>query len=179
MTYNNKWLLAQHPTPSFFFFWGHQPSKDGSVTKSCFSQWWHSPFTVDGKTYPTAEHWMMAGKATLFGDTTIEKEILAAPSPQTVKALGRRVANFNQDTWNEHKFDIVTTGNFHKFSQHPELKEFLLATRKKVLVEASPMDRVWGIGLGENNENAHKPANWRGQNLLGYALMVVRDKFNQ
>jgi ribA/ribD-fused uncharacterized protein len=179
MTYSNTWLLAQQPTPAFCFFWGHKPSADGSITKSCFSQWWYSPFTVDGKTYPTAEHWMMAGKATLFGDTKIEKEILASPDPNSVKALGRKVANFNQDTWNTHKMEIVTLGNYHKFTQHPDLKTFLLNTGDKVLVEASPMDRVWGIGIGEKNENAHIPANWKGQNLLGYALMAVRDQLKQ
>ncbi|OMP76322.1 NADAR family protein [[Flexibacter] sp. ATCC 35208] len=175
MTYDNNWLIAQKPTPTLCFFWGHQPSKDGSITKSCFSQWWYAPFTVNEKTYPTAEHWMMAGKATLFGDTEIEKQILNTPSPASVKALGRKVANFDPAKWDAAKREIVTQGNFHKFSQHPDLKAFLLDTGKEVIVEASPMDRIWGIGMAATNVNAPYPEKWRGQNLLGYALMAVRD----
>ncbi|WP_440135425.1 NADAR family protein [Chitinophaga sancti] len=175
MTYDTNWLIAQQPTPKFCFFWKPEISEDGSITESCLGQWWVAPFTVNGKTYLTAEHWMMAGKATLFGDTEIEKKILASPSPATVKALGRKVANFDPAKWDAAKREIVRQGNIHKFTQHPELKAFLLSTGKDVLVEASPLDRIWGIGLSATNENAAHPEKWRGQNLLGYALMEVRD----
>lgn len=175
MIYDNNWLIAQPTPPSFCFFWKPDISEDGSITKSCFSQWWYSPFTVEDKTYLTAEHWMMAGKATLFGDTEMEKKIIATPSPHNVKALGKKVANFDQAKWNAAKKEIVTQGNVHKFTQHPELKKFLLGTGNDVLVEASPLDRIWGIGMSETNANASNPEKWRGENLLGYALMAVRD----
>jgi len=179
MQYNNDWLIKKSQegeNVQFLFFWGHRPSKDGSITKTCFSQWWPSPFKVEGHTYLTAEHWMMASKAKLFGDDEIISEILAAPGPAEVKKLGRKVKNFNAELWEQHKFQIVVEGNFHKFTQHPALKIFLLNTAEKVLVEASPMDTVWGIGMAEDNPEVYRPASWRGENLLGYALMEVRDQ---
>ena len=179
MTFNKQWLLQHYPDPGaipFLFFWGHQPSKDGSVTKSCFSQWWVAPFVVDGVTYQTAEHWMMVGKAKLFGDLEIMPKILGATTPAAAKKGGRLVKNFVADVWDRHKFELVVAGNWHKFSQHPDLKAFLLATGDQVLVEASPMDRIWGIGMAGDNPAAKDPASWRGNNLLGFALMEVREK---
>jgi ribA/ribD-fused uncharacterized protein len=159
----------------FNFFWGHTPDKNGKITKSVFSQWWHQPFVVDGITYPTCEHWMMAGKARLFGDTEILAQILASSKPDEAKKLGRKVANFDGKIWNEHKFEIVRTGNMHKFSQHEELRQFLCNTRYHILVEASPYDNIWGIGLKADDARAQNPNLWRGENLLGFALMEVRD----
>ncbi|MVT09628.1 NADAR family protein [Chitinophaga tropicalis] len=181
MKYNNEWLVTRFNAKekiSYTFFWGHTVTP-GIVTKSCFSQWWTSAFTVNNKTYPTAEHWMMAEKARLFNDTAIEEKILQAPSPARAKQLGREVKNFDPAKWDKEKFNIVVKGNLHKFSQHPDLKAFLLNTRDSVLVEASPLDRIWGIGIGANNEHAENPLKWRGQNLLGYALMIVRDEFKK
>ncbi len=179
MKYDNNWLIAKYQAKEkikFLFFWGHRPSADGSVTQSCFSQWWHAPFTVDGITYKTAEHWMMAGKARLFNDDVTLQRILLVNTPDEAKKLGREVKNFNAATWDAHKFDLVVNGNQHKFSQHPALKTFLLHTHERILVEASPMDRIWGIGMAASNEHVENPLQWRGHNLLGYALMVVRDQ---
>jgi ribA/ribD-fused uncharacterized protein len=179
MQYNNDWLIKKSQEGEniqFLFFWGHRPSKDGSITKTCFSQWWLSSFNVEGHTYLTAEHWMMASKAKLFGDDAIISKILEAPTPAEAKKLGRKVKNFDAELWEQHKFQIVVEGNFHKFTQHPALKIFLLNTAEKVLVEASPVDAVWGIGMAEDNPEVHHPASWRGENLLGYALMEVRDQ---
>ncbi|WP_108869187.1 NADAR family protein [Aquimarina aquimarini] len=162
----------------YLFFWGHTPNKDGSIGKSCFSQWWKSAFIVDQETYKTAEHWMMAGKAKLFGDTDIQKQIIACNDPMEAKQLGRKVKNFDPEVWNQHKYQIVKEGNLYKFSQHKDLKEFLLSTKKQVLVEASPRDRIWGIGMGQSNEKAQNPNLWRGQNLLGFVLMEVRDELS-
>lgn len=159
----------------FLLFWGHRPSKDGSITTSCLSQWWHSSFESEGKVYKTAEHWMMAKKAELFDDSMCEK-ILEAPSPGAAKALGRKVKDFSQEIWNDRKYDIVKQGSWLKFSQNEELGTFLLGTKDRILVEASPVDRVWGIGLSKNHQNAEKPKLWRGKNLLGFALMETRDK---
>ncbi|NOQ70937.1 MAG: DUF1768 domain-containing protein [Crocinitomix sp.] len=160
----------------YLFFWGHQPSKDGSVSATCFSQWWKASFEVDGNVFRTAEHWMMYQKAILFADQEIAKEVLTVGAPMQAKALGRKVNNFDADIWDQHKFQIVIDGNLHKFKQHIELKEYLIKTGKRTIVEASPRDRIWGIGMGKDNEKAQNPLMWRGQNLLGFALMEVRDK---
>ncbi|WP_299184447.1 NADAR family protein [uncultured Aquimarina sp.] len=160
----------------YLFFWGHTPNKDGSISKSCFSQWWNQSFAVEGVVYKTAEHWMMAEKARLFKDDLIEKEIIDCNHPMEAKQLGRKVRNFDPKIWDAHKYEIVKQGNYHKFSQHQELKEFLLNTKKRIIVEASPRDRIWGIGMGQANEKAQNPNLWRGQNLLGFALMEVRDE---
>jgi ribA/ribD-fused uncharacterized protein len=166
--------LIECNNDDFLFFWGHQPAKDGIITKSCFSQWWMASFENDGKLYLTAEHFMMARKAALFGDTEIEEQILVTKSPKDVKALGRKINNFNNDIWNEHKYEIVKEGNFFKFSQNEPLREFLIGTKSKVIVEASPVDSIWGIGMSENDPDAQSPELWKGENLLGFALMEVR-----
>lgn len=160
----------------YLFFWGHRPRRDGSPSPSCLSQWWPAPFTVDGVEYLTAEHWMMAAKARLFGDAEAQARVLAAPHPHAAKAAGRQVRGFDEAMWREHRFGIVVEGGLHKFGAHAELRAFLLATRDRVLVEASPLDRVWGIGLAADDERAPEPARWRGGNLLGFALMEVRER---
>jgi ribA/ribD-fused uncharacterized protein len=178
MQYSLSWLLAtleKKDRVKFLFFWGHQKSKSGEITAACFSQWWGSPFTVDGVRYNTTEHWMMAQKARLFQDEEIYQQIIAAKSPAEAKALGRRVSRFEEATWNSQRSAIVVRGNLEKFRQHPDLQEFLLSTKNRVLVEASPVDRIWGIGLAADNERAENPQQWQGLNLLGFALMDVRD----
>ena len=174
-----KAALAEGSWPKFLFFWGHQPSPDGSVTKSCFSQWWIAPFSIGGTTYPTAEHYMMASKARLFGDEEALHRILVAKHPKQAKQAGRMVAGFDEATWIERRFDLVVTGNYAKFSQHPELARFLLQSGQRVLVEASPADRIWGIGLAADDERAADPARWLGLNLLGFALMEARAKLRE
>ncbi|MFD7440677.1 NADAR family protein [Streptomyces sp. NPDC059909] len=160
----------------YLHFWGHTPRRDGAVGASCLSQWWPSPFTVDGVEYATAEHWMMAGKARLFGDEDAERKAVAATSPALAKKTGRLVLGFNDGIWERERFGIVVEGSVHKFAQHADLREFLLSTGDRVLVEASPRDRVWGIGLTADDERAHDPAQWRGLNLLGFALMEARER---
>ena len=163
-------------TPKWAFFWGHTPSKDGCITKSCFSQWWEChPFIIDSVVYPTAEHYMMAEKAALFGDPTTRALILSAPTPGAAKALGRQVRGFNEETWLAHRYAIVVRANLAKFAQNPALGAFLRNTGTRVLVEASPVDTVWGIGLAQDDAKVNDPNQWRGLNLLGFALMQVRD----
>ena len=183
MQYSLEWLLSQQQTgkrPKYLFFWGHQPSRDGSVTASCFSQWWDGhPFSFEGQIYSTAEHWMMAEKARLFNDEEMLQEILQSKSPGEAKKLGRKVKGFDQETWLAHRMNIVIQGNLHKFGQHEELKAYLLSTKDRIIVEASPRDRIWGIGMGKSNEKATNPSQWRGLNLLGFALMGVRDMLRE
>ncbi|MER7926586.1 NADAR family protein [Streptomyces sp. NPDC096057] len=158
----------------YLHFWGHRPRPDGRVGASCLSQWWPSPFTVDGVTYATAEHWMMAGKARLFGDGDALARVLAAGHPSQAKRAGRLVRGFDEEVWARERFGIVVEGSVRKFSADAELRGFLLGTGKRVLVEASPVDRVWGIGLAADDAAAGDPERWRGPNLLGFALMVAR-----
>ncbi|MET8040520.1 NADAR family protein [Micromonospora sp. NPDC005215] len=158
----------------FLFFWGHQPQRDGSIGAGCLSQWWPDPFSVDGQEFRTAEHYMMWRKAVLFGDATAAARILTVAHPHAAKTLGRQVDGFDERVWQEHRLDIVVAGAVAKFGQRPELREYLLGTGERVLVEASPVDRVWGIGLAADHPDAVDPARWRGLNLLGFALMRAR-----
>ncbi|MFI8221138.1 NADAR family protein [Streptomyces sp. NPDC085932] len=160
----------------YLHFWGHRPRPDGRIGPSCLSQWWPSPFTVDGVQYATAEHWMMAGKARLFEDAAAERAVLAAGHPAEAKKAGRLVRGFDEAVWARERFRIVVEGSVHKFGAHPELQGFLLGTGDRVLVEASPVDRVWGIGLAADDEAAMDPERWRGPNLLGFALMAARER---
>jgi ribA/ribD-fused uncharacterized protein len=159
----------------FLFFWGHQPEPDGRIGAGCLSQWWPAPFTVDDRVFATAEHYMMWRKATLFGDRAAARKILEAPHPHAAKALGGRVTGFDQQVWDEHRVSTVVTGNLAKFRQHLLLGDFLAGTSRRILVEASPVDRIWGIGLTRDDPAAADPGKWHGLNLLGFALMQVRE----
>jgi ribA/ribD-fused uncharacterized protein len=179
MPYSTAWLLDQSPAETkYLFFWGHTPKQKEEVDKSCFSQWFPAAFEVAGDTYATAEHWMMAEKARLFGNDELRLRIIAAKHPAEAKKLGREVTGFDPQVWDEQKYDLVQAGNYHKFSQHPSLKAYLLHTGSRVLVEASPVDAIWGIGLATDHPDALQPARWPGQNLLGFALMEVRDQLH-
>ncbi|MER5256846.1 MULTISPECIES: NADAR family protein [unclassified Streptomyces] len=160
----------------FLHFWGHTPRRDGTLGASCFSQWWQSPFTVDGVEYGTAEHWMMAAKARLFSDPEAETAVLTARTPAEAKKAGRLVRGFDGAVWERERFGIVVEGSVHKFASTDALRSFLVGTGERVLVEASPVDRIWGIGLAADDEAAQDPERWRGLNLLGFALMEARDR---
>ena len=179
MKYNKELLIEKinnGEEVEYLFFWGHKPSDDGQITKSCFSQWWQSSFLADGKIYKTAEHWMMEKKALLFGDYTMAAKILSTDDSGKVKNLGRLVTGYNDLIWAQNREQIVIEGNYHKFNQHDKLKYFLLSTKDAVIVEASPLDTIWGIGLASDNKNVQDVQKWPGLNLLGFALMVVRDR---
>ena len=122
---------------------------------------------------------MMACKAELFGDLDIKERLLLSKEPKLIKALGRQVSNFDQELWDKFKHSIVLMGNWCKFSQNPDLADFLLSTHNRLLVEASPVDKIWGIGLAADHEDATNINKWRGLNLLGFALMEVRDEFKR
>jgi ribA/ribD-fused uncharacterized protein len=171
-------VLARGERVKFLFFWGHQPEPGGQIGAGCLSQWWPAPCTVDDRVFATAEHYMMWRKATLFGDHAAARKILDASHPHAAKALGSRVIGFDQQVWDEHRVPIVVAGNLAKFRQRPALGTFLINTGRRVLVEASPVDRIWGIGLTRDDPAAADPAQWRGLNLLGFALMQVRDVLN-
>ncbi|MDH6110444.1 ribA/ribD-fused uncharacterized protein [Kitasatospora sp. MAP12-15] len=167
-------LVAAGARPKYLLFWGHRPERDGGIGPGSLSQWWPAAFVVDGVRYATAEHWMMAGKARLFGDAELVPRILAARTPAEAKKLGRLVRGFDDRRWDEARFELVVAGNVAKFGQDEALLGYLLGTGQRVLVEASPVDRIWGIGLAADSELAIDPARWRGLNLLGFALMEAR-----
>lgn len=160
-------------------FWGHQPARNGGITKSCLSQWWQQEFRAAAHTYCCMEQYMMAAKAELFGDREIRTQILQCRDPRQIKALGRRVRGFDQKIWDQFKYPIVLSGNWCKFSQNCDLRAFLLSTGDSVLAEASPYDAIWGIRLSADAPAAQDPAQWQGQNLLGFALMEVRDELRR
>lgn len=143
---------------------------------SPFSQWYRCWFLVDGQSFNCAEQYMMHGKAVLFGDHDAAREILAADHPRQHKALGRKVKDFDDAVWRREREAIVRAGNRAKFAQNPELRELLLATRGTTLVEASPYDRIWGIGLAASDPRAQDARQWKGQNLLGKILTALRDE---
>lgn len=139
------------------------------------SQWYPAPFVVSGVRYATAEHWMMAAKARLFGDEAALSGIIGNDDPAAAKETGRAVQGYDDAAWCNHRVTAVREGSAHKFRQNPEMGALLASTAGKVLVEASPFDTIWGIGLSAENPKAQDPSTWRGENLLGFALMWARD----
>jgi hypothetical protein len=166
--------IAAGKTPTYRFFWGHRPGEHGRLTDACFSQWWACRFELEGHAYTSAEHWMMACKARLFGDAATLEAILRSASPSEAKALGRRVLGFDEARWTAARFDLVTEGNVAKFGQNAKLGAYLADTADAILVEASPTDLIWGIGLAAADPRALDPAAWPGLNLLGFALVRAR-----
>jgi len=150
----------------FTFFWGGE-----------FSQWYDSPMTIRGVDYSCAEQYMMAEKARLFGDAENEARIMATTSPSEQKMYGRCVKGFDKDLWEKHCKRIVYIASWEKYTQNPELMKLLLATEGTTIVEASPWDRIWGIGLKETDPRCLDRNEWRGTNWLGQVLMQVRDEF--
>lgn len=144
-----------------------------------FSQWAEYPMTVNDVNFSCCEQYMMAMKARVFGDDETCEAIMAEPDPAKQKALGKTVRNFDQAKWDAVKEDIVYKGNYAKFTSYPHLALKLAATKGKIIVEASPTDQIWGIGLKESDPRATNPDKWRGQNLLGKAIMRVRDKMEE
>lgn len=151
---------------NFTFFWQDK----------YFTQWSTSPFMdLSGLMYNCAEQYMMAQKALLFSDGETFKKIMSTTSPREQKSLGRRVKNFNQTIWDAYSTMIVYDGNLLKFSQNEKHREELLKSEGIFLVEASPYDRIWGIGLRQDDPRAKDMSQWQGQNRLGFVLTKVRE----
>ncbi|MCB9674034.1 MAG: NADAR family protein [Alphaproteobacteria bacterium] len=174
MRYDVAWLRAKGAWEGIFF-WGHRQKVKGVPDKSCCSQWFPAGFDVDGVHYPTAEHWMMAGKARMFGDEDAVDVILSMEDPANVKKVGRKVRGFDEARWNAAAYALVREGNVQKFRQNEKLGEWLRGTAGKVLVEASPYDAIWGIGLKPDDPACEDIDQWRGTNWLGFAIMEARD----
>lgn len=140
-----------------------------------FSQWFPSDFIIDGIKYVTAEQYMMARKAKLFGDNDAYCEIMKSKEPAYQKQIGRQVKGFEKNEWESICRQIVYDGNYAKFTQNPVMKEELMATGDMEIVEASPHDKIWGIGLHETDPRAWDKSTWKGTNWLGEAIMQVRE----
>ncbi len=151
-------------TEEFYFFWKHR-----------LSQWHMVNFVVDGIIFNCCEQFMMCSKALLFNDLETSYKIMDSRNPYEHQQLGRRVKNFDLDKWNEHARDIVYTGNYARFTQNEDDKELLLSTGNKQIVESSPVDKIWGIGLAATDPRALNRATWRGTNWLGEVLTQVRE----
>lgn len=151
-------------TNKYVFFWG-----------GTYSQWCPSIFIIDGVEYNCAEQYMMAKKALMFNDFDAYREIMLEKNPATQKAIGKKVRGFNKEKWETYCRQIVTDGNFAKFTQNPEMKEELLATGNREIVEASPEDTIWGIGMHESHPDILDKSKWKGTNWLGEAIMDVRE----
>ncbi len=165
---------ASATLPPVLPFYGHVATGPGAGPW-VLTQWWPSPFDVDGVRYPTAEHWMMAAKARTFGDDHALQQVLAARDPEQAKQLGRRVRGFDSAAWAAVAYGVVVEGNRHKFAAASPERDYLRGTGAAVLVEASPVDLIWGSGRGEEPADL-LPSRWTGRNLLGFALMDVRDE---
>ena len=140
-----------------------------------FSQWFPATFTIDNIIFNCTEQYMMYKKAQLFKDKEIMKQILKSTKPNEQKALGRKVKNFDETIWNQQARKIVYDGNYAKFTQNPELLNQLLNTKGFTLVEASPFDKIWGIGLSANDSRAKQRKLWKGTNWLGETLTLLRE----
>ncbi|WP_223193054.1 NADAR family protein [Paenibacillus sedimenti] len=163
----------------FLFFWGHQPSNNGSITKTCLSQWWKEEFAIEIYKYCCMEQYMMAEKARVFEDKEMMEKILKSDNPKDIKEYGRKVSNFNEAIWARKRYSIVLNGNYAKFLQSERLMQFLLQTENKILIKASPYDKIWGIGMSSDDKAVNDPFECKGQNLLGFAIMEVRDELNR
>ncbi len=171
--------IAHGARPRFVLFMSHRPPPErgsGEIGPECLSQWYPAPFEHAGVRYATAEHWMMAEKARLFGDDEVARAVVADDDPRAAKRLGRAVRGFDEARWTERRDEVVRRGNELKFAAHPPLADVLERTGDAVLVEASPRDRVWGIGRSAEDPGARDPSRWKGLNRLGFALMAVREQ---
>lgn len=153
----------------------HNPDEENAY----LSNWYMSDFEYDGIKFSSLEQYMMYKKAEVFGDKEISKEILNTDDVGKIKTLGREVKNYNDTIWNGLRQVIVFEGLYAKFSQNNELKEKLLATGEDILAEASGTDLIWGIGLSMTDEKRFDMSKWKGQNLMGFSLMEVRNRIKK
>lgn len=156
----------------FVFFWGHTSDDDYCF----FSNWSEYPVWADDFIFPTAEHFLMHSKAMMMGDTAAALAIMKAKTPKEAKALGRRVKNFNEKLWNSKREEVMVDGLKRKIAWTTSIHGSLQSTGDRIIAEASPYDRIWGIGISKDNPRALYMSAWPGTNLLGKAWMRVRDE---
>ena len=150
----------------------HNPDEDYGF----LSNWYLSDFSADGITFSSMEQYMMYKKAVCFGDNKIAARILETKDVSEIKALGRMVAGYNDNLWSGIRQIVIYQGLIEKFTQNDDLKDKLLNTGDSILAECAVKDTIWGIGLSMKSPDRFDSAKWKGQNLLGYTLMMVREK---
>lgn len=150
----------------------HNPNEENGY----LSNWYPSIFALNGITFSSIEQYMMYRKAVCFGDEKVAAQILATEDVAEIKALGRLVSGYDENLWNGVRQIVVYEGLLAKFSQNSDLREQLKDTGQAFLAECAVKDRIWGVGLSMHDPNRLDRAKWRGQNLLGYALMMVRER---
>jgi hypothetical protein len=159
--------MTDYNPDNYIFFWG-----------GFLSNFYPASFTVDNIAYNCSEQYFMKKKQETFDSSNdyLATNILKETNPKYIKNYGRKVKNFDEKKWSEVRYDIMKKGVYEKFSQNKQLKDLLLNTNDKTLVEASPFDKIWGIGLNEDNAKVTHPCKWTGLNLLGKILMEVRSE---
>ncbi|BFM48196.1 NADAR family protein [Marinomonas sp. THO17] len=160
--------MSYSPDRKYYFFWS-----------GTFSQWEPCLFKIEGTTFNSAEQYMMYKKAILFNDQNAAGLILSSDDPKQQKAIGRLIKNYDDTIWESHREEIVYTGNEAKFSQNPKFMKKLLKTAPSLLVESSPVDTIWGVGLHKTDPLILEQKNWKGLNLLGKILTQLRSDFLQ
>ena len=150
----------------------HNPDEENGY----LSNWYLSDFKVDSIQFSSMEQYMMYKKAIAFNNTKIAKKILETTDVSKIKTLGRQVSNYNDTYWNGVRQIIIYKGLLEKFSQNEDLKKRLLNTGNDILAECAVQDKIWGIGLSMKDVNRGDMEKWRGENLLGFALMMVREE---
>lgn len=160
-------------TNGFVFFWGAAPPQ------GVFSNWYKHSFEHEGKRFNCSEQYMMYAKAVVFDDESTAAKIMKEKDPREQKALGRQVKNFDAGKWMAVCQDIMVPALVSKFEQDPYALEVMLSTEDAIIVEASPFDNIWGIGLSADNPNAQIPGRWKGKNYLGNVLMRARDELRR
>ena len=143
------------------------------------SNWYRSEFSVDGIKFTSMEQYMMYKKAILFEDAEIASQILKTDDVVLIKELGRKVSNYNDTVWNGMRQVVIYKGLLEKFRQNDDLRKSLLDTGDDMLAECAVKDSVWGIGLSMTDDNRNDINAWRGQNLLGFSLMLVRGELRK
>ena len=143
------------------------------------SNWYLADFVVDGIKYSSMEQYMMHQKAIVFNDSDIAKKIMETTDVGNIKALGRKIANYNDIIWNGMRQVIIYKGLLEKFKQNSQIKEQLLSTGNDILAECAVQDTIWGIGISMTDEKRFEMDSWKGQNLLGFSLMLVRDELRK
>lgn len=183
MKYNVDYV-KENKDKDFISFWGVKDHKDKYRFLSNFYPCQIEVTHFDSKQvkkFKSSEQLFMYKKAILFEDFKVADTIFKVnkDSPQFYKNQGRKVKGFDEDTWNENKYDLMKATLYEKFSQNTYLKKWLLNTGNSILVETSPFDRIWGIGLKNTDSGWKNVDRWKGENLLGFCLMEVRDDLNK